>query len=96
MTTWGERGQSLNDYANRSWAGLTKSYYTPRWQAFVYDVCKAMEENREFDEKVFREKMLDMEADWMEHDFVSSDVPRKDGVMIAFSLMKKYKAQIMK
>ena len=55
-----------------------------------------MEENREFDEKVFREKMLDMEADWMEHDFVSSDVPRKDGVMIAFSLMKKYKAQIMK
>lgn len=96
LTTWGERGQSLNDYANRSWAGLTKSYYTPRWQAFVYDVCKAMEENREFDEKVFREKMLDMEADWMEHDFVSSDVPRKDGVMIAFSLMKKYKAQIMK
>lgn len=96
LTTWGERGQSLNDYANRSWAGLTKSYYTPRWQAFVYDVCKAMEENREFDEKVFREKTLDMEADWMEHDFVSSDVPRKDGVMIAFSLMKKYKAQIMK
>lgn len=31
LTTWGEKGQSLNDYANRSWSGLTRSYYAPRW-----------------------------------------------------------------
>lgn len=96
LTTWGERGQSLNDYANRSWAGLTKSYYTPRWQAFVNDVCKAMANGQEFNEKEFHEKMLNMEADWMEHDFMSSDEPRKDGIEIAFSLMTKYKVQIMR
>lgn len=56
LTTWGERGQSLNDYANRSWSGLTRSYYAPRWQAFVYEVCDAIENGKTFDEKAFRER----------------------------------------
>lgn len=96
LTTWGERGQSLNDYANRSWSGLTRSYYAPRWQAFVYEVCDAIENGKTFDEKAFREKMLDMEADWMEHDFVCSDVPREDGLEVANRLMLKYKERILK
>lgn len=96
ITTWGERGQSLNDYANRSWAGLTKSYYTPRWHAFVNDVCNAVNNGQQFDEKAFKEKMLDMEEDWMEHDFMASDVVREDGIEMSYNLMNKYKNRILK
>ena len=34
LTTWGDRDQSLNDYANRTWAGLVAAYYKPRWELF--------------------------------------------------------------
>ncbi len=95
LTTWGERGQLLNDYANRAWSGLTASYYAPRWQKFIWEVCDALESGKAFDEKAFGERMKDMEADWMEHDFVSSDVPRGDGLEIAERLMKKYKDRIL-
>lgn len=96
LTTWGEKGQSLNDYANRSWSGLTRSYYAPRWQVFVQDVYQAVKTNKEFDEHAFRKKMYELEADWMEHDFISSDVPREDGIETAYRLMNKYKDRILK
>ncbi|MEI3155522.1 MAG: alpha-N-acetylglucosaminidase C-terminal domain-containing protein [Odoribacter sp.] len=64
MTTWGERGQSLNDYANRSWAGLMNGYYTPRWEMFVREVIKSLREGIPFDEKKFDGLMKDFEYDW--------------------------------
>lgn len=36
ITTWGGvRSSSLNDYSNRKWAGLTKSYYYERWNMWI-------------------------------------------------------------
>lgn len=36
ITTWGgTRSNSLNDYSNRKWAGLTKSYYYERWSMWI-------------------------------------------------------------
>lgn len=52
LTTWGEKGSSLNDYANRSWAGLTNGYYRPRWEEFIRDVYRALEQGKEFDQKL--------------------------------------------
>jgi alpha-N-acetylglucosaminidase len=38
LTTWGDRKASeaadLHDYGNKDWAGLTRDYYRPRWQAY--------------------------------------------------------------
>ncbi|KAL3418249.1 hypothetical protein PVAG01_09965 [Phlyctema vagabunda] len=34
ITLWGPRGQ-ISDYASKSWGGLVKGYYLPRWQIFV-------------------------------------------------------------
>lgn len=96
LTTWGERGQSLNDYANRSWSGLMNGYYTPRWEMFVREVIKSLREGIPFDEKKFDGLMKDFEYDWVEHDFVSSDRAREDGCEIAAQLMEKYKARIEK
>lgn len=36
ITTWGgERVGSLKDYSNRKWAGLTSSFYKPRWEIWI-------------------------------------------------------------
>ena len=43
----------VNDYANRNWAGLTESFYTPRWKMFIHDVVEAVENGAPFDEKAF-------------------------------------------
>lgn len=59
VTTWGSYGQAngyngghqstsygLADYSNRQWSGLTEDFYYPRWELFVNDTIKAMEENK--------------------------------------------------
>lgn len=95
LTTWGEKGATLNDYANRSWAGLTSGYYKPRWEQFVRDVCTAVEEGKEFDQKAFNKKMIEWEQNFVDNDFMSADTPRKDGVEIARMLMNKYEKEIL-
>lgn len=42
ITTWGDRTQNsgLKDYSYRSWQGLLKDYYLPRWQYFFDNGCK--------------------------------------------------------
>lgn len=96
LTTWGEKGTSLNDYANRSWSGLTNGYYRARWEMFINDVYAAVEQGTEFDQKQFNQKMIDWEQDFVDNDFISADIARKDGVKTAKRLMEKYKKQILR
>lgn len=50
LTTWGGRKASeegpLHDYANRDWAGLTSSYYLPRWKLYFDSLRRAMREKK--------------------------------------------------
>ena len=63
LTSWGDRGNYLTDYANRSWAGLTGSYYKGRWQLF-FDAVNAGDP---LDEASLPEAMKDFEeAFWKE------------------------------
>lgn len=94
LTTWGEKGQSLNDYANRSWAGLTAGYYHQRWRVFVEDVCTAVEQGRDFDQQAFNRKMIDLEQTFVENDFTSATRARGNGVSIARALMEKYRGRL--
>ena len=59
LTTWGDRDQSLNDYANRTWAGLVATYYKPRWELFCDAVLEAVESDEPFDEAAFTERCKD-------------------------------------
>ncbi len=42
ITTWGDRDQNggLKDYSYRSWQGLLKDYYLPRWKYFFDNSCQ--------------------------------------------------------
>ena len=64
ITTWGDRGNMLTDYANRSWAGLVSTYYKGRWQLFLDAVDASMDAGTEFDEAGFLDTLKDFEHKW--------------------------------
>ncbi len=43
VSTWSTPGTNLNDYSYRSWQGLIKDLYYPRWKYFFDHECKAGE-----------------------------------------------------
>ena len=91
VTTWGAKGQSLNDYANRSWAGLMNTYYKPRWKMFINDVLAAVKNKKPFDEKLFHDKVTAFEWDWTQkYDENYLTKPYKDAISISKKLVFKY------
>ena len=96
VTTLGERGQSLNDYANRSLAGLTADFYAARWRQLLREVTAGMAAGRPLDEKAFREGILDFEVDWALSGTAAGPLePRADGYEVARSLWQKYRPAIL-
>lgn len=70
ITTWGRPASGLNDYANRSYAGLVSSFYGERWNMFFDDVHKALEEKGSFtkeDGDAFDAKVKAFEGEWWEN-----------------------------
>ena len=39
LTTWSSPGTNLTDYSYRSWQGLLKDYYYPRWKSYFDNNC---------------------------------------------------------
>ena len=67
LTTWGDRGNLLTDYADRSWSGLVKTYYKPRWQLFFQAVDNAMAAGEKLEGDRYDlvlEAMKDYEYSW--------------------------------
>ena len=64
LTSWGDRGSGLTDYACRSDAGLIRTYYKPRWERFFRAVNEALDKGVPFDGDAFRESLFDFEAAW--------------------------------
>ncbi len=64
LTTWGEQGIGLNDYANRDLAGLTGTYYRERWKQFTDAVIAAVERGEEFDSEAFVDNIKKWEWEW--------------------------------
>ena len=90
ITTWGGKAQSLNDYANRSWAGLMRSYYRARWKMFIDRAIIATINKRKFNEKYFHDQVTNFEVEWTYKNDIYTDKPSGDGVQIAKSLYQKY------
>ena len=67
LTTWGDRGNLLTDYADRSWAGLVGTYYKPRWEMFFAAVDEAMAAGEKLEGARYDallEQMKDFEYAW--------------------------------
>ena len=67
LTSWGDRGNLLTDYADRSWAGLVGTYYKPRWEMFFAAVDEAMDAGEKLEGQRYEElleAMKDFEYKW--------------------------------
>ena len=64
LTTWGDRGNMLTDYADRTWAGLVSTYYKGRWKMFLDAVDASLDAGVEFDENGLLDAMKDFEYEW--------------------------------
>ena len=89
LTSWGDRGNLLTDYADRSWAGLVGTYYKPRWEMFFAAVDEAVAagqplEGARYD--TLLEQMKDFEYAWW-HDRPGTFSATPEGDPIA--LVKK-------
>ena len=90
ISTWGEQSKSLNDYANRSWAGLTKSYYLPRWELFIHTVIASVKNDRAFNAAAFKEKVTSFEFEWTQSKKTYRAVPTGSSVVVTRKLISKY------
>lgn len=63
ITLWGGEGH-LNDYASRSWHGMYKGFYWPRWKMFLEALKKSAVNTTPFDEIKERESIKDWETNW--------------------------------
>jgi len=95
ITTWGGPGNlELNDYANRSWAGLTKSFYRRRWEMFLDAVIESKRNHQPFDEKAFGAKLDAFQDSWPKSHEAFRATPVGNSIDIAKELYNKYAAQI--
>ena len=68
LSTWGDFGSGLTDYACRSFDGLLSTYYKPRWEKFFADVVTAVESDEPFDQEAFQAWCKTFEYGWWQKD----------------------------
>lgn len=90
LSTWGDKAQSLNDYANRSWAGLTKTYYLSRWELFVEKVVSAVKNKKAFDAKIFYNEVTSFELEWTHLKEGYHSIPKGNTVNVSKKIISKY------
>ena len=90
LTVWGQKDTQLNDYANRGWGGLTRTFYRERWKRFTEEVIAAMTRHKNFDEEKFHQDITQFEYEWT---LKNEDFPITSGenpISLAKELILKY------
>jgi alpha-N-acetylglucosaminidase len=94
LTTWGQQGSNLTDYANRNLSGLMNDYYGKRWEMFIADVELSAKANQPFDEKAFDAESKAFEWGWTKKRNQFSAIPTGDSMVISKALFDKYATEI--
>ena len=90
LTTWGDRGNYLTDYANRTLSGLTSGYYKARWELFFDAVAAAVAAGEDLDEAALEERFKDLEqAWWSERPGTFPAEPSGDPLVIAGRILSR-------
>jgi alpha-N-acetylglucosaminidase len=82
ITYWGGDTREITDYSARSWSGLIRDYYLPRWELFY----NAKQRNEKFD-------LLAWEDKWVTSPGVSEIEPFNDPLQAAIDLFTKNKSE---
>ena len=91
LTTWGDRGNMLTDYADRTWAGLVSTYYKGRWQMFLDAVDASLDAGTELDEEGLLDALKDFEyAWWSERPGTFASTPNGDPKAAVRKVLEAY------
>ena len=91
LTVWGQKATQLNDYANRGWGGLTKTFYRERWRKFTNEAISAVISGRKINEKDFYKEITDFEYEWTLQKDTFPIASGGNPIQIAKYLLNKYR-----
>ncbi|GAB3904218.1 alpha-N-acetylglucosaminidase [Mucilaginibacter boryungensis] len=90
ITLWGDKNNTLNDYACKQWAGMLSGFYKPRWQQFFDFVNTSYRQGKEIDQAAFEKQIKDWEWAWVNKRDSYTTVPKGDEIVVAKEMFGKY------
>lgn len=94
ITVWGGKRRSLNDYGNRSWAGLTKDFYKKRWEMFCDEIINCANTGKEFNAEDFKNTIWKFEDKWVASNNKFETKTIGETISVAKALASKYEQDI--
>ena len=90
VTTWGNEGNKIIDYASRDLSGLISSYYKERWEMFFEILEQSIETGTPLDLEAIDKEMAAFEWRWTDRQDQFSAVPQGDVLTIVQEIHEKY------
>ncbi|MUP37577.1 alpha-N-acetylglucosaminidase [Labilibaculum euxinus] len=91
ITTWGNEGNGIIDYASRDLSGLISSYYKVRWQKFFDILQQSLKENKPLLMDSINKNMASFEWDWTNQRTKFTIKPQGNSLEIVKEIYAKYK-----
>jgi alpha-N-acetylglucosaminidase len=90
ITTWGNEGNEIIDYASRDLSGLISSYYKVRWEMFFEKLKTNLKNNVPLDMELIDKEMAAFEWDWTDQHQSFSNVPQGNPINLVTEIHTKY------
>ena len=90
ITTWGNEGNEIIDYASRDLSGLIASYYKVRWEMFFEKLKMNIRNNGTLDMEAINREMASFEWNWTSQQQPFISVPQGNALEMVREIHKKY------
>ncbi|MDP4281612.1 MAG: alpha-N-acetylglucosaminidase [Bacteroidota bacterium] len=90
LTTWGNEGNEIIDYASRSLSGLVSSYCKVRWEMFFNKLMTNIRTNAPLNMDAMNKEMASFEWKWTNQHQSFRDIPQGDPLKTVTEIHNKY------
>jgi alpha-N-acetylglucosaminidase len=90
ISTWGNEGNKIIDYASRDLSGLISSYYKVRWEMFFEKLKTSLKDNVPLDMESINKEMATFEWGWTNQQKTFNNQPQGNPLEIIEEIHKKY------
>ncbi len=90
LTTWGNEGNEIIDYASRDLSGLISSYYKVRWEMFFDKLRVSLKNNVPLNMNSIDKEMAHFEWNWTNQRHQLSNEPHGNPLELVREIHKKY------
>ena len=90
ITTWGNEGNKIIDYASRDLSGLISSYYKVRWEMFFEKLRESLKNQVPLDMDSIDKEMAHFEWSWTDEQHHFSHEPEGNALALVKEIHQKY------